>query len=134
MNTLTWNLSTPAAQIPEYWLLFVDGFAYASLDAVAPYTGVGQYSADLDALLAREALAAFAVPLAPGPHTFSVALVGQNSMGPQSPAAALDYTPPVAVSMPTLPAPSVPLVWPAADTVVAVAALATSTVSVGPSL
>lgn len=106
MNTLTWKLSTPAAQTPEYWLLFVDGNAWESL--ATPYTGPGQYSADLDTLAAS---------IPPGTHTFSVALVGNNSMGPPAPAATLDYEPALSAGGVSSSGQAAAPSWPAADTV-----------------
>jgi hypothetical protein len=105
MTILTWKLATEPPQKPEYWLLFVDGFAWVSLHTVAPYAGVGDYSADLSLV---------DTPLIPGPHQLSVALVGQNSIGPQS-AAVLATISAVAVSVVSVQAPAI--VWPAADSI-----------------
>lgn len=100
MTTLTWSLSSAAAQTPEYWLLFVDGSAWCSLKA--PYTGAGQYSADLTQV---------DVPIPPGAHTVAVALVGQNTIGPQSQSVAVNIPFPVVTVVTTQQPP--PPVWPA---------------------
>jgi hypothetical protein len=109
MSTITWNLSVAPFGKPEYWLLFVDGFAHVSLHTNAPYSGLGKYSADLTQL---------DTPLPPGSHALSVALVGNNSIGPQSPAVQMDS--PVAVIADSLAQEQVdemPIAWPAGDTV-----------------
>ena len=110
MTTLSWKLSTTPVQPPEYWLLLVDGSACSALNLLAPYVGPGTYSVDLTKI----------DPAAPMPtdgaaHSYSVALVGQGSIGPQS--AAVSITLPLAaVVAPAVQQPA-PAVWPTADTV-----------------
>jgi hypothetical protein len=104
MTTLTWTLSAAPAQTPEYWLLFVDGNAWAALINQAPYTGAGQYSVDLTKL-------DFNVTIPPGPHTVAVALVGSGSIGPQSQSVAVNIPIPVITIVTTQQPP--PPVWPA---------------------
>jgi hypothetical protein len=110
MTILTWKLSAAPAQIPEYWLLCVDGFACTALTLQAPYTGLGNYSVDLTKL----------DPQAPMPtdgaaHNYSVALVGSGVIGPQSAAVSITLPLPVVTIVTTQLPP--PPVWPAADTV-----------------
>jgi hypothetical protein len=109
MATLSWKLSTAPAQEPEYWLLFIDGFASTSLPQ-APYKGVGSYSIDVTQL------GALTSTLSDGkPHNYSVALVGQGSCGPQS--APVSITLPVPVATVAAAAQQLPsAVWPSADT------------------
>lgn len=84
MSTLSWNLSVAPAQTPEYWLLFVDGFACTALVNQAPYKGAGNYSCDLTRLDAGSPM-----PTDGGAHTYSVALVGNGVVGPQSAAVSI---------------------------------------------
>lgn len=96
--------------MPEYWLLFVDGFACSALVNQAPYKGVGAYSVDL----------ATVDPAAPMPtdgaaHNYSVALVGSGVAGPQSPSVAITLSPVVALPPPVLPPLPPTVVWPVAD-------------------
>jgi hypothetical protein len=109
MSTLTWELNTAPAQTPEYWLLFVDGSAWCSLANQAPYMGAGQYSVDLTRLDSN-------VPIPPGAHAVGVALVGHNSIGPQSSSVAVNIPIPVAVAVTTTQI-AAPVVWPAATEV-----------------
>jgi hypothetical protein len=111
MTTLSWKLSTMPAQTPEYWLLFIDGSACTSLASQAPYTGPGTYSVDLTRLDKGSP-----VPTDGAAHLYSVALVGQNSVGPQSAAISITLPPPAIVAV--LGAQQLPqAVWPAADSV-----------------
>jgi hypothetical protein len=104
VTILSWTLAAAPLQTPEYWLLFVDGNAWCSLGNQAPYKGAGQYSADLTKLDAN-------VPIPPGSHTVSVALVGSGAVGPQSAAVAANIPFPVVVV--TTGQQSTPSVWPA---------------------
>ena len=79
MTTLRWTLAVEPAQAPEYWLLLLDGNLYAF--PKTPYTGAGDYSLELDTI---------DPPLPPGAHTVSVAMVGNGTIGPQSPAVSID--------------------------------------------
>ena len=112
MTVLSWKLSTPPAQTPDGWLLFADGAVCASLASASPYTGVGSYSVDI-ATLSGTAMYP-RVPMDNNPHLYSVALVWEGVVGPQSPQVSI-----------TLPVPKVvtvqqpPVVWPTADTLTA---------------
>jgi hypothetical protein len=108
MAILTWNLSTAPAQTPEYWLLFVDGFACVALTVLAPYTGPGTYSVDLTKIDRRAPM-----PSDGAAHSYSVALVGAGVVGPQSAAVSITLPPP-AVVVTTGQSPPPP-VWPVAD-------------------
>jgi hypothetical protein len=111
MSILSWRLSTTPAQTSEYWLLFVDGFACTSLGNQAPYTGPGQYSVDLTKLDRNSPM-----PTDGAAHSYSVALVGQGSCGPQSASVSITLPPPALVaSGAQTQVPSA--VWPAADVV-----------------
>lgn len=112
MSTLSWTLSTTPAQAPEYWLLFVDGFPCTSLQRQAPYRGPGQYSADLTQLDPGSP-----VPTDGAPHSYSVALVGAGTTGPQSASVSITLPPP-GVQKSVAVATQQP-VWPTADTVTA---------------
>lgn len=113
MSTLSWKLSTPPAQQPEYWLLFVDGFACTSLDRQAPYVGPGSYSVDLTKLDSDAPM-----PTDGAPHSYSVALVGQGSCGPQSASVSITLPAPALVAGgQQTPPPAT--VWPSADSIVA---------------
>jgi hypothetical protein len=106
---ITWKLSTPPPQQPEYWLLFVDGNALCSLGNQAPYVGTGAYSVDLTKLDAG-----VVVPTDGAAHAYSVALVGANVVGPQSASVSINIPPAVALPPPVTPPPPA-VVWPAAD-------------------
>jgi hypothetical protein len=110
---LTWTLTTAPAQLPDCWVLFMDGNVYCSLENQVPYVGPGTYNVDLTQLDSN-------VQITDGAqHTFSVALMGQGVVGPQSPAAT------ATVPAPTLQAglggittaAPVPISWPAATAV-----------------
>lgn len=109
MSTLSWKLSATPAQTPEYWLLFVDGFACTSLDRQAQYVGPGAYSVDLTKIDAGSP-----VPTDGSAHSYSVALVGGGTVGPQSESVSITLSPPALVVVTKQPPPTV---WPAADTV-----------------
>jgi len=110
MTVLSWSLPIAPPQKPEYWLLFVDGFACASLQQQAPYTGAGNYSADLTKMPAEAPM-----PTDGAAHNYSVALVGQGSVGPQSAAVSITLPLPVVTIVTTQSPP--PIVWPVAQSV-----------------
>jgi hypothetical protein len=110
MSILSWTLAVAPAQVPEYWLLCVDGCACTSLGNQAPYIGAGSYSVDLTKLDAKSPL-----PTDGAPHAYSVALVGNGIIGPQS--AAVNFTLQLsAITVITGQLPPQP-VWPIAETV-----------------
>lgn len=115
MSVLTWKLSTAPEQTPEYWLLFVDGFACTALINQAPYKGPGDYSVDLTQLDPGSPL-----PTDGAAHSYSLALVGGGVVGPQSAAAQITLLPPALVVKETTSVIGVqqptPDVWPTADT------------------
>jgi hypothetical protein len=115
MSTLSWKLSTNPAQAPEYWLLFVDSNACTALVNQAPYVGPGDYSVDLTKLDTGSP-----VPTDGAAHTYSVALVGNGTIGPQSAAVLITLPAPVLVATAGAIASGVqqeaPDVWPTADT------------------
>lgn len=115
MNTLSWKLSTAPSQAPEYWLLCVDGLPCTALVNQAPYKGPGDYSVDLTQLDAGSP-----VPTDGLAHSYSVALVGNGTIGPQS--AAVPITLPAIVPVTkgggTVDAQQPPDAWPAADALV----------------
>lgn len=111
MSILSWNLSTTPAQAPEYWLLFVDGFACTSLGTLAPYVGAGAYSVDLTKISTK-----LPIPTDGAPHSYSVALVGDGSCGPQSASISITLPQPSAIVSVGGQQSQQSAVWPAADT------------------
>lgn len=111
-TTLSWKLSTEPEQTPEYWLLFVDGFACEALTSLAPYKGVDSYSLDLITVDSQH------MPTDGASHVYSVALVGQGAIGPLSKAVSIALPPLAVAAVRNVQQPAAPaIVWPSADSV-----------------